>query len=100
MSDDESKRDAFSRLTHPAARDAQSDMAQYAGMGLQFAATICLLAFVGYKLDEALGSLPIFLIVGVFLGFLGGMLSMVKRVASLGGTDHREQSTDEPPQAD
>lgn len=57
------------------------DLARFGGMGLQFAATLCVFAFAGYWLDRWLGTLPLFLIVGVFVGFFGGTLSMVKRVA-------------------
>jgi ATP synthase protein I len=57
------------------------DFARFGGMGLQFAATLCVFAFLGYWLDGWLGTLPIFLIVGVFVGFFGGTFSMVKRVA-------------------
>jgi ATP synthase protein I len=57
------------------------DIARFGGMGLQFAVTLCVFAFLGYWLDGWLGTLPIFLIVGVFVGFFGGTFSMVKRVA-------------------
>lgn len=50
-------------------------------MGIQLAASICVLAFAGYWLDRWLGTLPLFLVVGVFAGFLGGTYSIVKRVS-------------------
>ena len=53
-----------------------------AGMGVQFAAVICVFALGGYWLDRWLGSLPVFLIVGVLVGFLGGTFSMVKKVSA------------------
>ncbi|MFT5049132.1 MAG: ATP synthase protein I [Chlamydiales bacterium] len=51
------------------------------GIGMQFALTIVLMAFAGHWLDRRLGTLPLFLILGVLLGFLGGTISMIKRVS-------------------
>ena len=53
---------------------------RYTGLGLQFAATICLFGFGGYWLDGKLGTLPLLLIIGVFLGFALGTISLVKRL--------------------
>lgn len=75
----ESPKDA--RGGAPGLLSGGSDLARFGGMGLQFGATLCVFAFIGYWLDRWLGTLPIFLIVGVFVGFFGGTLSMVKRVA-------------------
>lgn len=62
-----------------------SDFARYAGLGLQFAATVVLLAFAGYALDRWLGTLPGFLLAGVFLGFLGAMISILRQVPPVHG---------------
>lgn len=66
-------------------KDGLGSGAAYAGMGLQFAVAICLFAYVGAWLDRRVGTSPLFLIVGVFLGAGGGFYSMIRRV--------REQST-------
>lgn len=57
------------------------ELGRLAGMGMQFALTILVLAFGGHWLDQRLGTLPLFLIVGVSLGFVGGTISMVKRTS-------------------
>ncbi len=64
--------------------------AQFAGVGLHFAVTILVFAYGGYRLDLWLDSSPWFLLVGVFVGFAGGLISLVKKItkvtASGGGT--------------
>ena len=53
---------------------------RYTGLGLQFAATIGVFGYGGFWLDEKLGTLPLLLIIGVFLGFALGTFSLVKRL--------------------
>jgi F0F1-type ATP synthase assembly protein I len=48
---------------------------------LTFAVTIGLFAYGGYLLDNWLETNPALLIVGVFLGGLGGFLHLVRMVA-------------------
>ena len=62
-----------------------SDLGRYAGLGLQFTATVGLLALAGYWLDGKLGTLPLFLLLGVLLGFLGAMVSIVRQVPPIRG---------------
>ena len=62
-----------------------AEFARYAGLGLQFAATVVLLAFAGYWVDQWLGTLPGFLLAGVFLGFLGAMISLLRQVPAARG---------------
>lgn len=73
------------------------DYARYAGLGLQFGVTVALLALGGYALDRWAGTLPLFLLVGVALGFAGGLISLVRQVpAARGG--HAPSATDVPPE--
>ena len=53
---------------------------RYAGTGLTFALTILVLGFVGWWLDERLGTRPWLMILGILAGFVGGLISMVKRI--------------------
>jgi len=57
------------------------EFGRLSGIGMQFALTIVVMAFVGHWLDQRLGTLPLFLILGVLLGFIGGTISMIKRVS-------------------
>lgn len=53
---------------------------KYAGIGIQFAASIVLFLYAGRWLDRRLGTDPIFLIVGVFAGATAAFYSIYKRL--------------------
>ena len=53
---------------------------QYAGIGIQFAASIILFLYVGKWLDGKLGTSPWLLIAGVFLGAGASFYSMYRKL--------------------
>jgi ATP synthase protein I len=55
-------------------------LATYAGVGIQFAIAIVLFALGGNWLDERVGSSPLFLILGVFLGGAAAFYSMYRKL--------------------
>lgn len=61
------------------------DLGRYMSLGLQFAASVGLFTFGGYWLDGRLGSLPWFTVLGVFLGFVGATVSLVRHVPPVRG---------------
>jgi len=52
----------------------------FAGIGLQFAVSIVLFVFAGQWVDRRLGTGPLFLIVGAFLGAGGSFYSMYRKL--------------------
>jgi len=58
-----------------------SNLNRYAGVGVQFAATLGVFTYVGYWADGKLGTSPWLMIVGVFVGFGGGLTSLVYKVS-------------------
>ena len=56
------------------------DLGRYSGLGLTLAVTIALFAWGGYALDQRLGTLPLFLVIGVFTGAGAGTYSMIRKV--------------------
>ena len=62
-----------------------TDLSRYAGVGMQFAATIGVFAFGGHWLDGRLGSDPWLLILGVFVGFALGLVSLHSKLSPSGG---------------
>jgi ATP synthase protein I len=54
--------------------------ADMAGLGIQFAASILLFLYAGKWLDGRLGTAPLFLIVGVFLGAGASFYSMYRKL--------------------
>jgi ATP synthase protein I len=53
---------------------------EFAGIGLQFAVSIVLFVYAGQWLDRRLGTGPLFLIVGVFVGAAGSFYSMYRKL--------------------
>jgi F0F1-type ATP synthase assembly protein I len=52
----------------------------FAGVGLQFALSIVLFLFIGQWVDRKLGTSPIFLLAGVFLGGGAAFYSMYRKL--------------------
>ena len=57
--------------------------AEYAGLGLQFAASILLFLWVGQWLDKRLGTAPWFMIIGVFTGAGASFYSMYRKLMAI-----------------
>lgn len=53
---------------------------KYAGIGIQFGASIVLFLYIGRWVDQKLGTAPIFLILGVFIGATAAFYSIYKRL--------------------
>lgn len=51
---------------------------KYASLGIEFASMILGLGFVGYYIDKKFGSSPLFLIVGIFFGFISGIYRLYR----------------------
>jgi F0F1-type ATP synthase assembly protein I len=65
----------------PAARGTGAGSgAAFAGLGLQFALAIVVFLYAGQWLDRRLGTGPLFLILGVFVGAGGAFYSMYRKL--------------------
>jgi ATP synthase protein I len=62
------------------ARPALSSGAEFAGLGLQFAGSLCLFGLLGWWLDRRLGTTPWLLILLIFVGAGAAFYSMYRRV--------------------
>ncbi len=60
--------------------DLGGQVGQYAGYGLTMALATALFAWLGSLLDEAIGTAPVFVLLGAFIGFGGGFYSMYWRL--------------------
>lgn len=67
----------------PPRRD--DSFARYAGLGMQYAATIAALALLGAWADKRLSSSPWLLLAGALVGFLAATFSLVRHVPPPGG---------------
>lgn len=64
---------------------------RYAGLGIQFAASILVFLYAGQWLDRRLGSDPLFLYVGVFTGAGAAFYSMYRNLMADQQREEREQ---------
>jgi ATP synthase protein I len=65
--------------------DTSGNYARFAGLGLTLFLILCLPTVVGYFLDRLAGTLPLFLLIGLVLGFAGGMFYVYRALQKLGG---------------
>jgi F0F1-type ATP synthase assembly protein I len=71
-----SRNDEHDRLLH---RRKGLSGSEFAGIGVQFAVTIVVFAFLGIWLDQRLGSSPLFVLIMVFGGAGLAFWSMVRK---------------------
>lgn len=75
------KRDHDGPTAEPGARKSGvGSGAAFAGLGLQFALAIVVFLYAGQWLDRQLGTAPLFLILGVFVGAGGAFYSMYRKL--------------------
>jgi ATP synthase protein I len=64
--------------------DAGGGYARFFGLGFAFLALLVVLSAVGFFVDRLLGTLPLFLLVGLGLGFAGGLYYVYLALKTLG----------------
>lgn len=57
-----------------------AQLGRYAGLGVTIGLSTAAFAWLGAWLDERLGTDPLLVILGAFLGFAGGFYSMYRRL--------------------
>ena len=63
----------------------------FAGLGLQFAVALLVFLYAGQWLDRKLGTAPVFLIIGVFVGAGGAFYSMYRKLMSIQAEEERRK---------
>ena len=79
-------------MRRPAERAPALSGTEFAGIGLQFALTLVIFAFLGLWLDGRLHSSPWLLLLCVFVGGAAGFYSMYRRVMAAQKRDAAERS--------
>lgn len=80
----------------PGRRDDIPNAAEYAGIGIQFAAAILIFLFAGRWLDDRLGTDPWLTVLGVFVGFGTSLYSVVRKLSPPARRDPRKKDTERP----
>jgi ATP synthase protein I len=71
--------------TRPQRNDANGSYARFASLGITLLLIFGLPTVVGFFLDELAGTLPLFLLLGLAVGFVGGMYYVYRALQKLGG---------------
>lgn len=66
---------------------------ELAGVGLEFAAAVAGLTLAGYWIDQKLGSEPWGVLIGAFVGIVGGTYNLLREV--IRGTRPKNQQRDD-----
>ena len=66
-------------------RDTGPSYARFFGLGFAFIGVLAALTVAGFFLDKLLGTLPLFLLVGLVLGFAGGLYYVYQALKKLDG---------------
>jgi F0F1-type ATP synthase assembly protein I len=69
-----------------------SSGADFAGLGIQFAAAIVIFLFAGQWLDGKLGTDGLFTIIGVFVGGAGAFYNMYRKISAAQRQDDAERA--------
>jgi ATP synthase protein I len=64
--------------------DGAGSYARLFGVGFAFILTLGALTAIGFFVDRLLGTLPLFLIAGIGLGFAGGLYYVYRALKTLG----------------
>lgn len=76
-------------------RPADVQAGEVLGVGLQFAGAILLFLFAGRWLDGKLGTAPLFLLAGVFVGAGAGFYSLYRQLVILPRERRRRREEEE-----
>lgn len=82
-----SRRSVFSMSDEKRPRNPYKAMALMTGISAQLVGTILIGLFLGKWLDAELGTLPLFLILGLLLGLASGIYSMLQLIKRFNGSD-------------
>lgn len=60
------------------------DVGPYLGLGVQLAATVLIMLFIGDWLDKKFNMSPVFTLIFALFGMFAGMYNLIKQVISIG----------------
>ena len=76
-------------------RGLMAGYARYTALGLQFVVSMCLLGWVGNWVDGKLGTYPLLMILGFFLGAAGSFVSLLSSIPPVQSRRTSEEPDDD-----
>lgn len=67
----------------PGVANALREVAPYLTLGIQLAAAVIVFFLIGWWLDTRQGTTPLFTLIGILVGFIGGMIKFLKSISAL-----------------
>jgi ATP synthase protein I len=81
----------------PGAGDQGPGPGAYAGFGMQFVVALLLFLYLGQWADRRLGTSPVFLLIGIFVGAGGSFYAMYRKLmAAQAREDQAKRATKQP----
>lgn len=71
----------------PGLGQAYRNVSPYLTLGIQLAAAVVFFLLIGWWLDTRMETSPTFTLVGLFLGFVGGMIKFFRSAAQMSEKD-------------
>ena len=73
--------------TFPGLGQVYRDVGPYLTLGIQLAAAVVFFFLIGWWLDTRMGTSPTFELIGLSLGFVGGMIKFFRSAAEMSKKD-------------
>lgn len=73
---------------------------RYAGLGLEFAASVAVLTLLGWWVDRHFGTHPWGVLTGALIGLVGGMYNMIREALGAVRSQERERRSETPAEHD
>jgi len=80
---------------HPGGKGQHSILMRYAGMGLELAGSIVGLTLAGLWIDHAFDTKPIWLLIGVGVGTVGGLYNLIRAAIRMTSETSHGKPTDQ-----
>jgi len=77
--DDDADERRFRQLKREYLPDGKPPGGEFLTAGLELGVTVLILVLVGWWMDGKLGTSPLFILLGCFIGIVGGLFRLVKK---------------------
>lgn len=68
----------------PGVQRTLREVGPYLTLGMQLAAAVIVFFLIGWWFDARQGTAPLFMLIGIAVGFVGGMIKFLRSISELG----------------